>query len=107
MKSISDFLKKHNIELSKEALSEAEKHFVLKTELESSESKYNLLKEAYDKSELEGAIKIALIKSGAKSEKALEGFIDRSKISYSEGVLSGIEEQLEEIKRDNSYLFEK
>ena len=106
MKSLTEFLKKHSIELPEDVLAEAEKSFVLKTDFDAAESRYNLLKEAYDKTELNHAVKVALIKSGAKSEKALEGFIDRSKITFENGVLSGFEEQLEEIKKENSYLFE-
>ncbi len=106
MKSIADFLKKHSIELNEDVLAEAEKSFVLKSDFEASESKYKLLKEAFDKTELNHAVKVALIKSGAKSEKALEGFIDRSKITFENGTLSGFEEQLEEIRKENSYLFE-
>ncbi len=106
MENIKAFFEKYGIELTKEALAEAEGGFVTRADFDASESRYKLLKEAYDKTELNHAVKVALMKSGAKSEKAIEGFLDRSKISFKGGVLSGFEEQLEEIKKENSYLFE-
>ena len=106
MKKLNEILKKYGVELSGDALKEVKESFVPKSDLEAEQSRYSLLKEAYDKTELNHAIKVAIIKSGAKSEKALEGFIDRSKIAFENGELSGFSEQLEAIKKENDYLFD-
>lgn len=52
-----------------------------------------------------GALEAALVKSGAKNTKALRGLLDMDKLAYQDGTLSGFEEQIEQIKQDNDFLF--
>ncbi|MBQ8540568.1 MAG: phage scaffolding protein [Clostridia bacterium] len=51
------------------------------------------------------AIEIALSKTGAKSSKALRALLDESKIEYKDGNLSGLDEQIESVKKEHGYLF--
>ena len=63
------------------------------------------LKEQLAAAQLDGALETAMAKSGAKSTKALRGMLDLEKIQYKDGALSGFDEQLEQIKSENDYLF--
>ena len=63
------------------------------------------LKEQLAAAQLDGALETAMAKSGAKSTKALRGMLDMEKIQYKDGALSGFDEQLEQIKSENDYLF--
>ena len=54
---------------------------------------------------IESQLKNALIKSGARSEKAILGFIDKNALALENGELKGIEKQIAEIKKDHGYLF--
>jgi hypothetical protein len=44
--------------------------------------------------------------SGAKNTKALRALLDMEKIKYENDTLSGLDEQIEAIKKDNDFLFE-
>lgn len=63
-------------------------------------------KEEYNKMLLDGHLKTALAKSGAKSEKAIWGFIDKDSLKLENGELKGFDSQLAEIKKEHGYLFE-
>lgn len=54
---------------------------------------------------IDGALSAALIGAGAKNLKAASALIDKSKITYDEGGIAGINEQIEAIKKDCDYLF--
>lgn len=54
---------------------------------------------------MDGYLKNALIKSGARSEKAILGFIDKSALALENGELKGIDKQIAEIKKEYGYLF--
>ena len=54
---------------------------------------------------MEGHLKNALIKSGARSEKAILGFIDKNALVFENGELKGIDKQIAEIKKEHGYLF--
>ena len=54
---------------------------------------------------MDGQLKNALIKSGARSEKAILGFIDKSLLALENGELKGFDKQIAEIKKEHGYLF--
>ncbi len=52
------------------------------------------------------AIRLSILESGVKNEKAIKGFIDDSIIKLNEdGTVVGLKEQLDNIKKENPYLF--
>ena len=54
----------------------------------------------------DSAIQLAIAKSGTLSEKALMGLLDKDKIKFDkDGKLSGLDEQIEAIKKEDSFLF--
>ena len=55
----------------------------------------------------EAAIKLAIAEAKPKSEKALMAFLDTDIVKLNEdGTVTGLKEQLENIKKDNGFLFE-
>jgi len=73
--------------------------YALKADLE---QKYN---EKINKLMFDNALKREIEKSGAKSEKALMGFLELEKMSFEDGALKGFSEQITQIKKDNGFLF--
>ena len=71
-------------------------------ELEESVGK--LTKELSD-SKINGVISASLIAKGAKNLKAVSALIDKSKITFEDGGVSGLTEQLDAIKSECEYLF--
>lgn len=80
-------------------------------------AKYDELQGKYDKdtkdlqdklaqTQYNAAFDLALAGSGAKNTKALRALFDMDKIKYENDTLSGFDEQLEAIKKENDYLFE-
>lgn len=55
---------------------------------------------------MESALEKALSGAGAKNTKILKGLLDMDKISFENDELSGLDEQIEQIRKDNDYLFE-
>lgn len=56
---------------------------------------------------LESKIQLAVAKSGARSEKALLGMLDRSKITVDDkGEIKGLDEQITALKKEDAFLFE-
>lgn len=53
----------------------------------------------------DNALKSELQKCGAKSIKALKGFLEPDKMSFENGVLKGFNEQITQIKKENGFLF--
>lgn len=54
----------------------------------------------------DSAIRLAIAKSGTLSEKALMGLLDKDKIKFDkDGNLTGLDEQIEAIKKEDSFLF--
>jgi len=64
------------------------------------EAKQKFLKEKKDTD-----INTILENANSKNIKALRALIDFEKVDYSDGVLTGLSEQIDEIKRDCDYLF--
>lgn len=54
----------------------------------------------------EGLIDLALSKSGARNEKMLRALIDTGKVEVKDGALTGLDDQITQIKKDNGFLFE-
>ena len=63
-------------------------------------------KEASEK-EFNSALDSALKEFNSKNDKLVKALLDREKITLKDGKLEGIKEQLEEIKKENDFLFEK
>ncbi len=74
--------------------------YALKSDLEA-EHNQKLNKILFD-----NALKSELEKCGAKSIKALEGFLEPDKMCLEDGVLKGFSEQISQIKKENGFLFE-
>ena len=74
--------------------------YALKSDLEAEHS------EKMNKVLFDNALKNELEKCGAKSIKALQGFLEPEKMSFENGVLKGFSEQISQIKKDNGFLFE-
>ena len=55
----------------------------------------------------DSAIKGLVYKNGVKSDKAISGFIDKNKLTFENGEVKGLEEQLGEIRKNHSYLFKE
>lgn len=81
----------------------------IQTKLDALQAKYDTdtaeLNKKLSDGERSHAIDMALSKSGAKSEKALRALLDDSKIEFKDGRLTGLDEQLTEVKKEHSYLF--
>ena len=69
----------------------------------------NIKKEYEDKInnlKFSSALDLEIQKSGAKSAKALKALLDMDKIGFEDGSLTGFDEQLEAVKKENGYLFD-
>ena len=78
----------------------------LKKQLTELQGKYDTdvqaLQNDLQQTKLNGALEAAMTKSGAKNTKAL---LDMEKIQFQDGALTGFDEQIEQIKAENDYLF--
>ena len=74
--------------------------YALKSDLEAEHN------EKINKILFDNALKSELEKCGAKSVKAIQGFLEPEKMSFENGVLKGFSEQISQIKKDNGFLFE-
>lgn len=66
----------------------------------------NEYEDKINKIKLSSALDLEISKSGAKNAKALKALLDMDKIELENGELKGFAEQLEEVKKENDYLFE-
>ena len=73
---------------------------------EKDDSDTKALAEKLDAARLDIALDLSLIKAGARSTKALRGLLELDKIKLDGDELLGLSEQLEQVKKENSYLFQ-
>lgn len=78
----------------------------LKTKLAEMQETNKKAAEELVKAKRDYAIDLELMKARPKNLKALKALIDDSKIEWKDDKLSGLEEQLEALKKSDSYLFE-
>ncbi len=64
------------------------------------------LQDELNRVKLDGALEVALMKSGAKNTKAVRALLDRDSLSLKDGVLSGFSEQIAKVRTENGYLFD-
>ena len=57
------------------------------------------------KIQLDSALELALTQAGARDNRAVMPFVDKSIIKLEEGKLRGLEEQISNLKTDKGYLF--
>lgn len=75
----------------------------LKADVENWKTKYD---QDLETAKINSAIQLAIAKSGTLSEKALTGMLEKDKIKLDkDGKLTGLDEQIEAIKKENSFLF--
>ena len=75
----------------------------LQADVENWKTKYS---HDLESARLESAIKLAIAKSGTRSEKALMGMLDRDAIKIDkDGKITGLDEQIEAIKKEDGFLF--
>ncbi len=102
--------KKSEAEALQKKLDEAPDAGELQTKLDELQAKYDTdtaaLSDKLNGAERSYAIDMALSKSGARSTKALKALLDDGKIEYKDGALSGLDEQIESVKKEHGYLFE-
>lgn len=77
---------------------------VKKEEYERGKNEVTKELEAYKK---ETALGAALSKAGSKNNKAVKALLDMEKVTFKDGKFEGLDEQLEAIKKDSDYLFNK
>lgn len=53
-----------------------------------------------------GAVDLALQKSGARNAKAVRALLDLSQVEFKDGALVGLDAQLDEIRQENGFLFQ-
>ncbi len=76
----------------------------LQKDVENWKTKYS---QDLESARLESAIKLAIAKSGTRSEKALMGMLDKDAIKIDkDGKITGLDEQIEAIKKSDGFLFE-
>lgn len=64
----------------------------------------NMIKEAQNK-ERNGAISKAISEAQGKNEKAILALLDNEKITFKDGKLEGLEDQLKALQKSDEYLF--
>lgn len=70
-----------------------------------SEDRLAKFKTEADKNSLDYEIRLGVMAYGAKDEKSVIAHLDKEKVTLIDGKLSGLNEQLGEIKKSNEYLF--
>jgi spermidine/putrescine-binding protein len=71
------------------------------------EAEIESLRAALENERVEHALDAALIQAGARNVKAARALIDFSALSFEDGVLIGLDEQLAQIMLENGFLFSR
>ena len=93
---------KCEIEKNTETLTRLHEVETQKAELE--ENLEKLTKELSD-SKINGVLSLSLLSAGAKNLKAVSALIDKNKITFEDGEVRGLAEQIEVVKSECEYLF--
>ncbi len=108
LKTENEALMQEN-ETFKATLEEADKAKVRIGELESIneglEESVKKLTYELNNSKIEGAVSANLLSAGAKNLKAVSALIDKSKLTFEDGKLIGLKEQIDAVKSECDYLF--
>ena len=64
------------------------------------------LRQELERVRLDSEVEKSLLRSGARSVKALRGLLDLDGVKLENGRLDGLEEQLQQIRQENGFLFE-
>lgn len=77
------------------------------TELQNKyENEKKELEKTLHNTKLNSALELAIVKSGARSAKAVKGMLDMDKIKFDNDTLVGLDEQMKQIQTEHDYLFE-
>lgn len=106
LKKNKEKIEKIESELS-DAVTKIESFKSLETEKEKLTKEIETMKKEASEKEFNSALDSALKEFNSKNDKLVKALLDREKITLKDGKLEGIKEQLEEIKKENDFLFEK
>ena len=78
----------------------------LNGKLTAKQKEYDDLVESYANKEKNTAINQAISNAKGKNTKAILALVDNDKITYKDGKLEGLEDQLKELQKSDAYLFD-
>ena len=78
----------------------------LNGKLTAKQKEYDDLVKSYADKEKNTAINQAISNAKGKNAKAILALVDNDKITYKDGKLDGLEDQLKELQKSNAYLFD-
>lgn len=78
----------------------------LNGKLTAKQKEYDDLVESYANKEKNTAINQAISNAKGKNTKAILALVDSDKITYKDGKLEGLEDQLKELQKSDAYLFD-
>lgn len=78
----------------------------LNGKLTAKQKEYDDLVESYANKEKNTAINQAISNAKGKNAKAILALVDSDKITYKDGKLEGLEDQLKELQKSDAYLFD-
>ena len=99
-------MKKKDIEKLFPEITEEQLKEIERIEADAFERGKKASEDAYKKAEKERLLNEAIMKSGARNTKAVKALLELDKIAFTEDGISGLSEQLSELKKNCGYLFE-
>ncbi len=107
---IIESFNKNNPEKSIKLINLADGGYVLKDAYSTLSDKYEKdtkkLSDSLKNAEFNYQLELLIRDEKPKNTKALKALIDLDKLSYENGVISGFSEQIEKLKKEESYLFD-